>query len=94
MLVLPHYRNVRRRQNRTMAAETSRLTRKYQATIPAGVRRSLGLQAGDLVTFERREGGEVVLRKATAVDRAFAAAVSDTLDEWASPADEAAFRDL
>jgi AbrB family looped-hinge helix DNA binding protein len=77
-----------------MTTETSRLTRKYQATIPAGVRRSLGLHAGDVVVFEPRDNGEVVVRKATAVDRAFAAAVSETLTEWASPADEAAFRDL
>jgi antitoxin PrlF len=77
-----------------MTTETSRLTRKYQATIPAGVRRSLGLRAGDVVAFEPRAGGEVVLRKATTIDRAFAAAVSDTLGEWASPADEAAFSDL
>ncbi|HXF45100.1 MAG TPA: type II toxin-antitoxin system PrlF family antitoxin [Burkholderiaceae bacterium] len=72
---------------------TSRLTEKYQATIPLPVRRALRLDKGDRVAFEIR-GGEVILRRATPLDVEFARAVSATLSEWASRADERAYADL
>lgn len=76
-----------------MPTETSRLTRKYQATIPAGVRKTLDLHAGEVVAFDI-EGDEVRLRKAIPMDIEFAEALTDTLSEWASREDEAAYRDL
>ncbi len=42
---------------------TAKLTRKFQMTVPASVRRLLGLEAGDRVILTV-EGGEVVLRAA------------------------------
>ena len=76
-----------------MATETARLTKKYQATIPARVRRALNLHAGEVVAFDI-QGEEVHLRKATPVDLEFTGALSDTLSEWSSEADEEAYRDL
>lgn len=76
-----------------MPTETAKLTRKYQATIPAGVRKTLNLHAGEVVAFDI-DGDEVRLRKATPMDREFAEALSDTLSEWASREDEEAYRDL
>lgn len=76
-----------------MPTETSRLTRKYQATIPAGVRKTLDLHAGEVVAFDI-EGDKVRLRKAIPMDIEFAEALSDTLSEWASREDEEAYRDL
>lgn len=76
-----------------MTAEVSRLTGKYQATVPVGVRRSLGVGAGDRIIWEV-EGDTVTLRRATTNDDGFAAAVSETLTEWASSEDEAAWRGL
>lgn len=72
---------------------TSKLTKKYQATIPAPVRRTLGVKAGDAIAFEI-EGDEVSIRKANPVDLTFARSVEGTLSEWESEADEAAYRDL
>lgn len=43
----------------------SRLTRKYQATIPQAIRDALGLKAGDLVNFTLDANGDVVLSRAT-----------------------------
>ncbi len=74
-------------------AATSKLTEKFQATIPLPVRRALKLDKGDQVAFEIR-GAEVILRRATVLDIEFARAVSATLDEWASKADERAYADL
>jgi AbrB family looped-hinge helix DNA binding protein len=76
-----------------MATETAKLTRKYQATIPAGVRKTLNLRAGEVVAFDV-EGGEVRLRKATPLDVGFAQGLTGTLGEWATREDEEAYRDL
>lgn len=77
----------------SVKTQTARLTKKYQATIPAAVRSALGLDAGELVAFDI-EDGAVRLRKATPMDVEFAKAVEDTLGEWNSEADEEAYRDL
>ncbi|KAB7648854.1 AbrB/MazE/SpoVT family DNA-binding domain-containing protein [Polymorphobacter fuscus] len=76
-----------------MGAEFSRLTGKYQATVPAGVRRTLGVGAGDRLAWEV-DGDVVILRRAPSVDDGFAAALSDTMSEWSTAEDEAAWRDL
>lgn len=77
----------------TATTTTSKLTQKYQATIPEPVRRSLRLSAGDAIAFDVYKG-EVRLRKAQPVDLAFAKALESTLGEWSSPEDEEAYRDL
>lgn len=72
---------------------TSRLSSKGQVTIPQQVRESIGLQPGDLVSYEVLDQF-VLLRRVEPFDTTFHAALSETLDEWASPEDEAAFHDL
>lgn len=76
-----------------MRTTTSKLTRKYQATIPAPVRTHLHLEAGDSIAFDL-EGDRVRVRKARQIDLVFARALETTLHEWASQADEDAYRDL
>lgn len=76
-----------------MVGNISRLTSKYQATVPAAVRESLGLKAGDALLFEITPDG-VVLSKATEQDLEFARSLTGTLSEWSSAADEDAYRDL
>ena len=73
--------------------QTSKLTSKFQTTVPLAVRKVLNLQAGDLVGFEVI-GDEIKLRRATPLDVAFAQALSGTLTEWSSAADDLAFADL
>lgn len=75
------------------AVSVSRLTRKYQATIPRSVRERLGVNAGDSIAFLMEADG-VRVRRAEPFDREFARSLSNTLTEWLSPADEEAFRDL
>ncbi len=76
-----------------MQTATSKLTKKYQATIPEPVRRLLHLNSGDEIAFDI-EGDDVHLRKARPVDLVFAHSVEGTLTEWTSAADEEAYRDL
>jgi AbrB family looped-hinge helix DNA binding protein len=72
----------------------SRLTYKYQATIPKQVREALALAAGDYVQFNVNAGGEVSLRKAVPEDRELQALEATLAPEWASPNDDEAYADL
>jgi antitoxin PrlF len=72
---------------------TSRLTSKGQATIPVEVRKMLRLKQGDRIQFEMSKG-KVQLRRAEPLDRAFLKLGEAAFEEWNSPEDEAAFRDL
>ena len=76
-----------------MTTATSKLTSKYQATIPAAVREALQLQAGDTIAFEIEEG-RVLVRKTQPIDLDYLRGVEESLSEWASPADEAAYGEL
>jgi AbrB family looped-hinge helix DNA binding protein len=73
--------------------KTSRLSSKGQVTIPIEVRQAIGLEPGDLVGYEVKDG-IVTLQRAEPFDGAFHAALSTTPTEWSSPEDEKAFRDL
>ena len=73
--------------------QTSRLSRKGQVTIPGEIRRSIGLGPGDLVAYEVCDGG-ILLKRVEPFETQFHIALSATLEEWASPEDEEAFRDL
>ena len=72
---------------------TSKLSSKGQITLPREVRKALEAQPGDTITYEV-ENNEVKLKRLEPFDAAFHAALSSTLDEWATEADEEAFRDL
>ena len=76
-----------------MPTATSRITSKYQATIPEPVRKVLHLKAGDAIAFDI-EDHQIRIRKARPIDLAFAQALEETLNEWESAADEEAYRDL
>lgn len=72
---------------------SSKLSSKGQVTIPRRVRDKLGAKPGDTIVYEVR-GDAVRLKRLEPFDAAFHAALSQTLDEWNSPEDEEAFRDL
>lgn len=72
---------------------TSRVTQKYQATIPQAIREKLGIEKGDSVAFEIQEEG-VLIKKVSPIDWEYLAAISDTMSEWSSVADEEAYSDL
>ena len=76
-----------------MQTATSKLTKKYQATVPEVVRKKLKLNAGDVIAFEI-ENDTVKLRKARPVDIEFSSALVSTLSEWESQNDEEAYNDL
>ncbi len=73
--------------------ETSRLSSKGQVTIPKEIREAIGLEPGNLVGYEVQDG-VIIVKRIEAFDIAFHEALSKALDEWNSPEDEEAFRDL
>lgn len=73
--------------------DISKLTSKYQTTIPLEVRNFLGLEKGDAVSFSIKDE-KVIIEKARPMDWQFAKFVENTLDEWNSPEDDEAFKDL
>ena len=73
--------------------QTTKLTRKFQITVPTPVRRALHLKVGDLLGFEIN-GDDVRLLRASPLDVVFAQALEGTLTEWSSAAEDAAFKDL
>jgi antitoxin PrlF len=71
----------------------STVTSKGQATVPAEIRRVLHLQPGDKIKFEVQDH-QVLITKADQFDYLYHTAVSSTLNEWDSPEDDEAYRDL
>jgi len=72
---------------------TGRISAKGQVTIPKKVREGIGLQSGDYVAYELHDG-VAILRKAELFDDDYHRALTATLSEWNSPADNEAFHDL
>jgi antitoxin PrlF len=91
MLVLPYY--IYTLQEESMQTAMSKLTKKYQATVPKVIRKKLELHAGDTIAFEI-ENDTIKLRKAKPIDIELNASLVPTLSEWASQNDEEAYRDL
>jgi len=76
-----------------MQTAISKLTKKYQATVPEAVRKILDLNAGDIIAFEI-DNDTIKLRKASPIDIEFMNALVPTLNEWNSQNDEEAYNDL
>lgn len=72
----------------------SKLTSKYQTTIPKEIREALMLKAKDKVVFEIKDDKTVILHKATPLDLKYLEALNYTLSEWESDEDENAYKDL
>jgi AbrB family looped-hinge helix DNA binding protein len=74
---------------------TSKVTTKGQVTLPKAIRERLQVHAGDKLAYEPQVNGAVIIRKLQPFDREWHQALSGTLaEEWNSPEDEEAFRDL
>ena len=73
---------------------SSRLTSKFQATIPLMIRKHLHLKEKDEIVYELLSDGTVVVRKTTPLDLEYLKSVESTLSEWNSEDDESAYKHL
>lgn len=83
-----------KRKKSIPARYTSRLTRKYQATIPKEIREHLHLESGDEVLYELLPDNTVILRKTSPLDLDYLKALNSTMNEWESAEDEQAYKYL
>jgi antitoxin PrlF len=67
--------------------EYSKLSSKGQTTIPATIRRQLGIRPGDAICYQVKEGA-VHLSKVEKIDVEWAQAIESTLGEWAGDEDD------
>ncbi len=74
--------------------KSSKMTSKYQATIPKQIRDLLKLRSGDTIVFEVVDGKVVVIRRASPLDIPYLKAVQNTLTEWNSSYDEEDYKHL
>jgi len=72
---------------------TSKITQKYQATIPQVVGKKLEIEKGDRIIFEI-DNEKVVFSKLSPLDWEYLESVGQTLGEWSSIADEESYSDL
>jgi antitoxin PrlF len=72
----------------------SKVTSKFQATIPQDIRSLLDLRAGDRIIFEVNENKQVTIKKATPLDLIYLRSIESSLTEWTSSNDEEDYRDL
>lgn len=70
-----------------MTTMRATVTSKGQMTIPAAVRESLGIHAGDSLAIELHED-TAILRKVMEVDVAWNNAIAATLTEWEDSLDD------
>jgi len=68
----------------------SKVTSKFQTTIPLTIRDIMRISQGDAVVFEIEEG-RVFIKRLQPLDLEYLNAVSETLSEWSSPEDEDAY---
>jgi antitoxin PrlF len=74
--------------------EISKVTSKFQATVPADVRAALGLSAGDTLAWAIRDGKVMVHRMPSDLMGWDPETWLCFAEDWLSPEDEEAFRDL
>jgi AbrB family looped-hinge helix DNA binding protein len=72
----------------------SKLTAKYQASIPKEIRELLGLNKGDSVGFEVTESKDVRLFRIEPFDVDYLTSLDSSLNEWNSEEDEESFKHL
>jgi AbrB family looped-hinge helix DNA binding protein len=73
--------------------ETAKITSKGQMTIPKNIRETAHLKTGDIVALDI-EDNHILMRKVTPEGKSYLHSVQETLPEWSSDEDEAAWRDL
>jgi len=72
----------------------AKVSSKGQITIPIEIRQSLHLKTGDTLAWDIKEEGSVLVRRVEPVDIDYISAISGTLSEWNSEADEEAYHGL
>lgn len=68
----------------------SKVTTKYQTSIPKNIRDKLGIKAGDYVEFDIANNN-IIFRKINKIDKNFLKLSERSLEEWNSKEDDEQF---
>ena len=71
-----------------------KITAKGQATIPRALREALGVKPGDTLAWAVDKDGVTRVRRVKAQDGEYLQALQETLTEWSSAEDDAAYANL
>lgn len=71
-----------------------KITAKGQTTIPQDVRVAMHVSPGDLIAWEVNADRTATVCRVQPLDVEYLRTIEGTLSEWASEADEEAYRDL
>ncbi|TBR10447.1 MAG: AbrB/MazE/SpoVT family DNA-binding domain-containing protein [Rugosibacter sp.] len=74
--------------------ELARVTAKGQATIPKRIRDAAHIREGDMLAFDMDSNNRIIVKRIDPAIDVELSALQETLSEWNSPQDEAAWRDL
>ena len=74
--------------------DKSKITAKYQTTIPKKIRTALNIKVGDNIVFKLIDGNKVLIQKSSLVDQRYLKSLDTLLSEWSSKEDDEAFNDL
>jgi AbrB family looped-hinge helix DNA binding protein len=70
-----------------MKTQMSKVSSKWQTTIPSEVREELGLKPGDLIQYSL-DSGKLILRKISIEDVVYLKSIEKTLNEWEGDEDD------
>lgn len=68
----------------------SKVTSKYQASIPKDIRKKLGINTGDYIKFVAA-GDNIIIKKVSSLDKDFLKLMENNLQEWNSKEDDKQF---
>jgi antitoxin PrlF len=74
--------------------ELARVTAKGQATIPKRIREAAHIREGDMLAFDLDSNNRIIIKRIEPAINIELTALQETLSEWNSPQDDAAWRDL
>ncbi len=73
--------------------QLSKITSRGQTTIPKRIREAVNFNEGDVIAFEVKDRHVLIYKVAPARDE-YLQSLSSAMNEWTSPEDEEAWRDL
>ena len=71
----------------------TKITSKYQTTIPKKIRQALNIKIGDDIIFKLIDGNKVLIQKLNTLDKRYLESLDSTLSEWNSEEDDEAFEE-
>ena len=74
--------------------KSSKLTTRFQVTIPKEIREALNLKAGDSLSVSALESGYILINKEYPGEKEYYETITPLLADWDSPEDDEAFAHL